>query len=250
MIPIVDDHTHLFYEPIINDLHNYLQRNKEAGVIALINNTSNIETVKKAINFSHEIVFHAFGIHPLHVNEFSLEDLEFIEKHIDKAIAIGEVGLDYTINNKEKQKQLFEFFIHLSEKTGKPLIIHSRKAELDVVNLLESSNAKVVLHYFAGRKWLVKRAINNGWMLSIPTNIVKLQQLQQNVDLCPLNQLLTETDAPWLSPYKDVYPNESRYIIESLKKISEIKHLPIEEVALNIVKNFEKTFKVSLNIKQ
>ena len=251
MIPIVDDHCHLWFPPISEEVEEYIERNKKEGVIAIINNSSSIEQVKRSLEFkdSQGILFNAFGIHPIHALEARQEDLLFIEKNIDKAIAIGEVGLDYANlkeGEKEKQLELFEFFIRLSEKTQKPLIVHSRAAAREVVELLESSNARVVMHYFAGRKWLVKKILDHGWMLSIPTNIVKLQQLQDNVALAPMDQLLTETDAPWLSPYKDKYPNESRYIIETLRKIAEIKNLALQEVAEQIVRNFEETYKVKL----
>ena len=247
---ITDAHCHLFFPPIEQEIDSYLERNKKEGVIALINNSSNIEQVKKALSYIDKtgIMFNAFGIHPLHALDYKPEHIDFIKKNINKAVAIGEVGLDFhdlKQGEKEKQLELFQRFIELSEITNKPLIVHSRGAELQVVELLESSNARVVMHYFAGRKHLVKRIIDNGWMLSIPTNIVRLQQLQQNVELAPIEQLLTETDAPWLSPYK-TYPNESRFIKESIKKISEIKGLSIDEVELLIAKNFEKTFKINL----
>ena len=250
MIRITDDHAHLLIEPISKDLDEYIEKNKKAGVIAIITNSSSIDNLEKTIELTkkYDIVYGALGIHPLHINEIKEDTIgKVIEKVKSllkerKIVAIGEVGLDFTIENHKEQEDLFQRFIELSEKTGKPLIVHSRKAELRVIEMLESSNAKIVMHYFTGRKWLVKRIINNGWMLSIPTNIIKLQQLQQNVELAPMEQLLTETDAPWLNPYGQDRYNESRFIIETLKKMAEIKKIELEEMAEIIVNNFKKTY--------
>ena len=109
--------------------------------------------------------------------------------------------------------------------------------------MLESSKLKkVVMHCFTGRKHLVKRIIDNGWSLSIPCVVVKLQQFQDNVKLAPLSQLLTETDCPYLSPYPDIRRNEPAFVIETIKKIAELKKMDQEEVANNIFMNYQKMF--------
>ncbi len=250
-IPIVDAHCHLGYSPIIDNIDEYIKRNKEAGVIAIINNSADFLQSKKTLELAkkYDIVYAAIGIHPIHVNDYIQDHLNFIEEHIKEVVAIGEVGLDYAgidEETKNNQKKLFEFFIDLAEKYNKPLIVHSRSAAQDVVEILESSNAMPILHFFTGRKWLVKKIIDNGWILSIPTNIVRLKQLQENVELTPISQLLTETDAPWLSPFKEIYPNEPRFISETLKKISEIKNLPLEEVSEKIKENFSLIFNIKI----
>jgi TatD DNase family protein len=168
-------------------------------------------------------------------------ELAFIEK--SKPMALGEVGLDYkTGKDFAAQKALFQKFISLSRKMDIPLIVHSRKAESDVVEMLESSDAKkVVLHCFSGKKSLIKRAADNGWSFSIPTNVVRSEHFQNLIRMVHISQLLTETDAPLLSPFPG-QRNEPAFVLESLKKIAEIKGITLEDAANNIFMNYQKMF--------
>ena len=100
---------------------------------------------------------------------------------------------------------------------------------------------KVVMHCFSGKFKLVKRIEDNGWFFSIPTNIIKLLHFQNIVKEVSLNQLLTETDAPFLSPYKDRI-NEPSFIVETIRKMSEIKQMDENEIKNIIYMNFQKIF--------
>ncbi|MBU1975536.1 MAG: TatD family hydrolase, partial [Nanoarchaeota archaeon] len=133
--------------------------------------------------------------------------------------------------------------IELAEKKKIPLIVHSRKAELDVIEMLESSNTKkVVMHCFMGRKHLVKRIVDNGWYTSIPCIVSKLQQLQELVKQQDMSRIFTETDAPYMSPYKDIRRNEPPFVVEGIKKIAALKGMDAEEVANNVFKNYQDVF--------
>ena len=164
-------------------------------------------------------------------------------KKKNEIIAIGEVGLDYYWQHtKERQKKIFLQFIELAEKTKLPLIIHSRKAEDDVIPLLESTNIKVVLHAFEGKKQLIKRADEKNFKFSIPPSVVRSQHFKTLIEKVSLQNLLTETDAPFLSAvkYQRNEPSEIKYVI---KKISEIKGITVEETEKIIFINFKKCFK-------
>jgi len=135
--------------------------------------------------------------------------------------------------------------IKLSKKINKPLIIHSRKAESDIIDILENSDAKkVILHCFSGKLKLIKKAAELGYYFSVPTNVVRSSQFQKLVEMVDINQLLTETDSPYLSPYKN-RRNEPAFIIETIKKIAEIKNISINETANNIFMNYQKVFATS-----
>ena len=124
----------------------------------------------------------------------------------------------------------------------KPIVVHTRRAEEDCVSMLESSKIKhVILHSFEARKSLIKRASDNGFYFSIPTSIVRAQQFQTLVEIAPLTQIFTETDAPWLSPFKEKR-NEPAFITESIKKIAEIKQLKPEVTAEAIFSNYCNVF--------
>ena len=155
--------------------------------------------------------------------------LSYIESRKDDIVAIGEVGLDFKMDDKfhAAQKVNFERIIALSEKIKKPMIIHSRGAESDIVTMLESSKVKkAVLHCFSGNKKLIQKAADLGLSFSIPANIVKMQHFQLLVSMVNSSQLLTETDAPWLGPVSGVrnVPQNVRLAVE---KIAEIKGLDI-----------------------
>ncbi len=261
---IIDDHCHLDFDASnkvekdeytdvlrYDDLDNVLEQNKNAGVVAIISNGTDYESNIRVLEIArkHSIVKAALGLHPTYVND--VDDGKFgkiighIKRNKDKIIALGEIGLDgkYPEIDKGKQRRYFKVFLELAEELNKPVIVHSRQAELETIEMLERTKLKkIVMHYFAGRQHLVKRILKNGWMLSIPTNIVKLQQLQDNVKLADISQITTETDGPFLSPYKDIRINEPRFIIESLKKIAEIKKISIEDVSEQIYKNYKRIY--------
>ena len=98
------------------------------------------------------------------------------------------------------------------------------------------------MHCFSGRKSLVMRIVDNGWFLTIPTNVVRSLQFQENAKIAPITQLFCETDSPYLSPYKE-QSNEPAFVIESYKKIAEIKNMDINEVANNTYMNWQRIFK-------
>ena len=100
---------------------------------------------------------------------------------------------------------------------------------------------KVIMHCFCGKKSLVKRIRDNGWFFSVTTTVVRAQQFQELVKEVPLSQLFCETDTPFLSPYKDKL-NEPAFIVESYKKIAEIKGMELKEVINNVYMNWQRVF--------
>ena len=172
------------------------------------------------------------------------KEIKFIEKNKNNTAAISEVGLDYhwNKNNVNEQKKLFEKMIQLAEKLNKPIIVHSRKAEQDCIAMLQSSKLKkIIMHCFTGKKSLVKKIVDNGWFLTAPTCITRSTQFQENVKLIPITQLFCETDAPYLSPFKNKR-NEPAFVVEAYKKVTEIKNMELKEVVNNIWMNWQKVF--------
>jgi len=250
-----DVHAHFDFGEYDEDLLQVINDCKEAGVKAIILNGVNKESNRKVLDLAKkfDIFKPALGYYPVHVAEDPLEkveeEIEFIRKNKEK-VAIGEVGLDYKFEDvnssvdktKSLQKKAFEKIIEVSEKTKKPLIIHSRKAELDVIEMLESSTLKnPVLHCFLGKKKLWQRATDNNYNFSIPVIITKLQQLQELVQYANINQLLTETDSPYLAPIPGERNTPANVSITA-KKISEIKGFTEEETANNLFMNYQRLF--------
>ena len=260
---LVDVHCHLNHERFKDDVDQVIERAKQAGVKAIICNGVNSATNKEVLKLAekYNIVKPSLGIYPIdalniqlpHLDEVGLtkdkfldvdKEIKFIEKNKNKIIAIGEVGLDfkYLKEHEQKQRENFQKIIDLAKRIDKPLIVHSRNAEQTVLEMLESNNVKkVVLHSFGGRKSLIKKGTELGYHFSIPPVVKRLQHFEIVISLVPLIQLLTETDAPWLSPYPEKR-NEPSFVIESIKKIAEVKKMTEEEVANNVFMNYQQLF--------
>jgi len=255
---LVDVHAHLDNEEFNKDLPSILSHEGLAAVVCngvdTASNRQVLELCKKYKNLKA-----ALGIYPTHClkmiesNPSSFEkEINFIDDNISSgnAIAIGEVGLEYqeveNLDDKNKgiMNDCLKKFLDISKKHDVPIIIHSRKAELETIDFLEKNNMKgkkVIMHCFSGRKHLVKRIIDNGWIFSIPCNIIRSEHFQNIVKETPIKQLLTETDAPYLSPIAGER-NDPRNIIYAIKKIAEIKGLSEEDTANMIFQNYQEVF--------
>src|SRR6056297_3243299 len=207
-MPFVDVHAHLDFPEFDSEIDSVMQKCKERNVSVVVNGTSPSSN-RKVLSLAkkYNLIKPALGFYPTHVVEESDEtfdkELDFISR--SKAIGFGEIGIDFKFTKDEvgmrKQESAFWRFIELGEKTNKPLIIHSRKAELKVIEMLESSRLKKpIMHCFSGKKKLVQRSADNGWFFSVPVIVNKLQQFQELVEYTNINQLLTETDSPYLGP--------------------------------------------------
>ena len=256
---LVDVHTHLDHPLLINKIDEIVKRAKNAGLKHIITNGINPETNRTCLELSkkYDIIKCAMGLYPrnalkkeiesgeypLKIEDFNIDDeMEFITKNRNSIVAISEVGLDFVNGEDKEQIEDFEKMINLAEELKKPIVVHSRKAELKCMEMLESSkNKKIIMHCFSGKKSLVKRAADNGWFLTAPTIVVRSQQFKEIVKNVPISQLFCETDSPHLSPYKEQY-NEPAFVVESYKKIAEIKNMDVIEVVNNIYMNWQKVF--------
>jgi len=262
---LVDIHCHLNQALFKDNIDEVIQRAKDVGVKAIIvsgtNTTANREVLELAKKDS--IIKVSLGIHPIdalglsegetgiskQIGKIDLdEEFKFIEENKDKVIAIGEVGLDYHWDKEhhEEQQEIFRKIIRFAIKIKKPLILHTWDAEEDALNIVEEENSgeqkvPVVLHCFAGRKSLVTRAKELGYYFSIPPSTVRSGNFNTMIKKIPIEQLFTETDAPWQSLVKGEI-SEPAFVIETVKKIAEIKELSEEEVAEQIWKNYQTVF--------
>jgi TatD DNase family protein len=249
---LVDIHLHLHFPQYDEDREEVIKRAEQAGVNVLINSGTehhtNLQVLELAKKYS--IVKASLGIYPRYaekISEKELEDeLEFIKSKKDEIIAIGEIGLDFKeVSGEEgiaKQVNAFKKIVSTLKHLDKPFIIHSRKAELKTIEILEELKPKkVVFHCFSGGYKLAKRIEENGWHVSIPCNIEKSEHFQGVVNLLSINSLLTETDGPYLAP-KGESRCEPSFIKRTIKKIAEIKKMNEEEVENNIFLNYQKVF--------
>ena len=265
---LLDVHCHLNHADFSQDLPAVLKRAEQAGVKVIlcsgVNPASNKEVLELARKYS--LIKASLGIYPIDAlglaeAEIGLprqtvpinleEEFEFIEKNKEEVAAIGEVGLDFYWAKKEetyeKQAENLRKIIRFAIKIKKTLVIHSRKAEEECIDILEqeirNKEIPVIQHCFSGRKSLMTRAAALGHYFSIPPNILRSGSFQTLVKKVDINQLLTETDAPYLSPYPKTR-NEPAFVLESIKKIAEIKKLTVEETAAKIWDNYKRMFRI------
>lgn len=260
---LIDIHCHLNHDDFKNDLDDVLKRAKEVGVKAIIVSGVNPSGNKEVWELAkkHPMIKWSYGIYPIDAlglsdSETGLprqtvpinleEEFEFIKKNQDQIVSIGEIGMDFHWDqfHHEEQTDNFRKIVCFAVEVGKPIVIHSRKAEKECIDILEQevgAKIPVVMHCFSGRKSLIQKAAELGHYFSVPPNIVNSESFQWLVRNVDLKQLLTETDAPWLGPFKG-QRNEPAYVVETVKKIAEIKNLSVEEVAEQIWKNAEKVF--------
>ncbi|MBS3133788.1 TatD family hydrolase [Candidatus Woesearchaeota archaeon] len=234
----VDVHAHLNE---FADYENFLNKNKNILVINNgLNSESNRITLEMAKKFSN--LKAALGIHPNEVDSVNIDrELEFIRKNKNNIIAIGEIGLDKKFSTYiNEQIGVFESLIELSLSLNLPIIVHSRLAEIQTIKILEEHDAKkVVMHSFTGNLKLIQKILDNGWMLSIPSIVEYSDQFKKTVILSDIKNLLTETDTPYLGNTKDIGPVAVKDIV---KKISELKKIPEEEIRKTIFGNYETMF--------
>ncbi len=237
----VDVHAHL---ELCRNVKNVVERAKKDTII--IANGLDTKSNRKCLQFGKEYgnVRTALGLYPSNVLKMSMkeirEELEFIHKVRGDIIAIGEVGMDFTYEQHEKQKKIFSEMIDAAMELGLPLIVHSRKAEEEVIDVLAGKRArKVVMHCFNGNFKLVKKVADNGWSFSIPLTIMKSEHFQRMVREAPLDNILTETDSPYLGINGENEPSNVHFIVE---KIASIKGLGGEFIKRKLFLNCERTF--------
>jgi TatD DNase family protein len=261
---LVDVHAHLDLEgyEVHGGIDKVIDESEKNGVKAIVTNGTSIESNREVLEIAkkYPLVKVALGIYPTHCLEMIeageedkfTSELKFIEDNIKhkKCIAIGEVGLEYKeikgLDEKKKniQKNCLKKFIAIAKKYNIPIIVHSRGAELEVVELLEAEGMKgkkVVMHCFSGRKHIVQRIRDNDWYFSIPCNVERSLHFQQIVLDTPTDRLLTETDAPYLSPVPGTV-NRPDNVIHTIKKIAQIKKITPVEASNMIYANYQRIF--------
>ncbi len=245
--PYIDIHCHL---DICENRDEIIKRAEERGVGIIINQGINPDSNRKSLRYSLEsnVVKPALGLYPIDALKMSdpeIEaEIEFIKRKKNLILAIGEVGIDFKEDEfqHERQKDIFKKMIALSKEMGKPIIVHSRKAEEESISILEEMRAKkVIMHCFSGKFNLIKKIISHGWYLTVPTNVKYSQQFQSLAKEVPLAQLFCETDSPYLHPDK-LKDNEPSNVIESYNMLAIIKGLPLDDVRAMVWKNYQRVF--------
>ena len=255
---LFDSHSHYNDEKFDIDREQIIKETLENGVSNFIVAGYNIEGSKKAIQIAkkYEQIYTTAGISPNDVEDIkdnvdeSISQIEEIAKN-KKVVAIGEIGLDYYWNkeNKELQKEVFIKQIEIANKLDLPIVIHTRDAFIDTIDILKQNNVnkKGIFHCCPLNQELVKEAVKLGYYISLSGVITfkNAKNVEEILSLIPEDKLLIETDSPYLSPEPlRGTRNNSMNVKYVAEKIAKIKNKTIEEIAELTNKNAKRIFNI------
>ncbi len=259
----IDTHTHLNYEYPF-PLEEYFRLAAEQdirGFVTIGVETPHFETLKELAR-KYPNVYYTVGIHPHEAATFDEGTIAIMRTHLDapesRCIAIGEIGLDYFYENasKDAQQKAFNRQLELSLELGKPICVHARDAEDDLLVALHAftsswhvkypNKAPGLIHCFSGTDHFGQKCLEMGFYLSF-SGIITFKTAEKLRAFCkntvPVNRILLETDAPYLAPmpYRGK-PNHSAYMIETAKVIADLKNITLDELKAIAFKNSAKAY--------
>lgn len=255
---LFDSHCHLNDEKFDEDREELINSLFLGGVDKLINAGYSIESSKKALEIAEKYpqIYTTCGVSPNDITnsvESIQEELRKIEEvaKSEKVIAIGEIGLDYYWNTENKELQQYAFIeqIKLANKLNLPIVIHTREAVMDTLDILKKNpvDRKGVFHCCPLNRELVKEALKLDFYISFagPVTFKNSKNADEIIDMVPLDKMLIETDSPYLAPEpnrgKRNDPRNVKYIAE---KIAKVKNIEIEEIAKLAYENACRIFKI------
>tara|TARA_B100001121_G_C18643949_1_gene600675 strand:- start:446 stop:1222 length:777 start_codon:yes stop_codon:yes gene_type:complete len=253
---IIDSHCHLTYEPMSSHLNETISRANKDGVKYMLTISTEDKSFDKILNIisNHKSVFGTYGIHPHEAKSHkSIKTFDIIKKIKlnKKIIGIGETGLDFYYNHSEKKDQIycFEEHIHAAQELDIPLIIHTRSAETETLEILKQNlrtkNFKILIHCFTGTRDFAFKLIDLGAYISASGVVTfkKSHDLANTFKDLPNDKILVETDAPYLAPVPlRGQSNEPSYIIHTVKFLSDLKKISFHDFSKITSDNFFNLF--------
>ena len=254
---IIDSHCHLDYEPMINSLDETVARalkNRVELILTISVKEKSYINIKKIIE-KFKCVYGTYGIHPHEAKNHLHIDVNDIKEKIlsnEKFIGIGETGLDFFYNHSEKNDQIDMFNRHIEAAAllNKPLIIHSRSAENEMIEIMTKAkkkfqDLKFLIHCFTGSKKIAFKMIDLGGYISASGIVTfkKSKELSEIFKEIPNDKILVETDAPYLSPEPlRGKSNEPSFIIHTINFLSKLKKMRTDELEKVTSQNFNNLF--------
>ena len=247
---LFDTHCHLFDE-YYSDISSILNESIQAGVTQFIlsgcSKKSNLEVINKISVY--ENMFGVIGLHPEEASFYKLNDIKEIEANLSQKniIGIGEIGLDYhyTVENKEKQKELFHSQLKLAQKYDLPVVIHSRDATEDTINILKEYSIKGIIHSFSGSLETAKIYIKMGFYLGI-NGVITFKNCKLK-DILPeiFEYIVLETDSPYLTPHPfRGQQNSPKHIMEIADFIAKELNISVSQVEKLTNENIRRVFDI------
>ena len=254
---IIDSHAHLDDGAFSNEIDMVMARAREAGVGAVINPGADAASSKAAVAIAatYPDVYALAGIHPHEAVGASDEAIGEIAAILSapKAVGIGEIGLDYyrELSPRDDQLRVFRAQMELAREMGLPVQIHNRDAHSDTLKIVQEYSHRVpaiVMHCYSGSPEMARELVRLGCYISLagPVTYRNTRKQVEVAGYVPLDRLLVETDSPYLppSPYRG-QRNEPAYVVETARRIAEVRNISFEEVAAATSVNAAKVFGIS-----
>lgn len=244
---MIDTHAHL---DAVDDPSAALRRAREAGVTRVLTVGTDIDSCRVALALAEreDGVFAALGIHPHDAggpHAERVDELRDLLSH-DRAVAVGETGLDFFRDYapRHKQEELFAAELSLAAELGLPVVIHSRDAEKETLAALSTHRGRVILHCFSS-PGLLPAALERGWYVSFAGNVTypKAEDLRTAAARVPADRILAETDTPYLAPQpRRGSPNEPANVVHTVEALAAVRDMPTDELAARIDANAGEAF--------
>ena len=232
-----------------------MDRAESAGIARVVTVADDLESARWVVQAStwDSRVFAAVAVHPTRTTDFGDREqstLKALARH-PRVVAIGETGLDYywDYSPPEAQRAAFRWHIALAKQTGLPLMIHDREAHADVLSILDDEGAPetVVFHSFSGDAELATRCVAAGYVLSFSGTVTfrNAPALREAASIVPLDRVLVETDAPFLTPHPyRGRPNEPYCAAYTVRALAELRGLDVAELATTVNVNADRVFRL------
>jgi TatD DNase family protein len=252
---LVDTHAHLQWASFDEDRLKVIERAQKAGVKHVVNIGFDVNSSRQAVELAekHRDLYATVGIHPHNATQLDRNALHILRELTDnpKVVAIGEIGLDYyrNLSPKDTQKKAFETQLKLAEELELPVVVHNRDAYTDTLKTLSKFKGKIkgIMHCFSGTKEMAEQCINLGFYISFagPVTFPTAHKLHQTAKWIRLNNMLIETDSPWLAPQnKRGKRNEPAFLPFIAEKIAKLKRISTTELAETTTENAKKIFQL------
>jgi len=247
-----DTHAHYCDRRFDEDRDELLCSMQNAGISLILNSGSSLRSSKQSLELAdkYSFIYASVGVHPhdaKSMNDETIEELEALLQH-PKAVAVGEIGLDYhyDFSPREIQKTRFREQLELARRLKKPAIIHERESLNDTLNLVrEYSDLVGVFHCFSGSWETAKIVLDLGWYLSF-TGVVTFKNARRALEVIekmPLDRIMLETDCPYLAPDPmRGKRNSSLYLPYIAEKVAQVRGLDVSEVAALTMENGKRFF--------
>ncbi|GAB3547879.1 TatD family hydrolase [Actinopolyspora lacussalsi] len=257
--PVVDAHTHLDACGAVEaaDVRRMLDRAEAAGVGRVVTVADDIESAKWTVSAAgwDERVHAAVALHPTRAKDFGEYERETLAELVrdPRVVAVGETGLDYywDYSPPEPQQEAFRWHIDLAKRIGKPLMIHDRDAHEDILRILDEEGAPetVIFHCFSGDADFARRCVAAGYVLSFAGTATfrnaNARGLREAAALVPVEQMLVETDAPFLTPHPfRGRPNEPYCVNYTVRDLAELRETSVAELAVALTATTERVFQL------